>query len=281
MPETAPIWPARLDHICIATEQPDEMLAFYCDAVGYRSEQIDSDMWKLSGHRRSVLMTTGAARRLAFMAFWLDDSERLARFRGDVAAKGGLIENSNSPLFGDEAFAVSDPDGIRLVFGLADYQPAGDDGGLGAELQHLAVATRQLEKMQAFYAGTLGMQTSDNTFDQDGKLASTFFRSDSMHHTVAMFGADYSELDHHSYEVQSWNAIRDWADHFAARRIPLWWGPGRHGPGNNLFFMVEDPDNNKLEFSTELEVFSCEQAPRSWPHEEHSLNLWGGAWMRD
>ena len=34
--------------------------------------------------------------------------------------------------------------------------------------------------------------------------------------------------------------------------ITLWWGPGRHGPGNNLFFMIEDPDGHKVEFSAEL-----------------------------
>jgi len=281
MTQTAPIWPARLDHICIATGQPDEMLAFYCDDVGYQSEQLAPDMWKLTGHQRNVLLTTGDARKLDFMAFWLDDGDRFNALREDVAAKGAVIENSTSPLFGDDAFAVSDPDGTRIVFGLADYKAAEASSELGGELQHLAVATQQLDKMKAFYGETLGMRSSDNVFDEDGALTGTFFRSDSMHHTVAMFGAGYSELDHHCYEVPSWNSIRDWADHFGSKRIPLWWGPGRHGPGNNLFFMIQDPDNNKLEFSAELEVFDYETEPRTWPHEEHTLNLWGTAWIRD
>jgi catechol 2,3-dioxygenase len=66
----------------------------------------------------------------------------------------------------------------------------------------------------------------------------------------------------------------------ARLRIPLWWGPGRHGPGNNLFFMVEDPDGHKVEFSAELERMPPEMAPRTWPHEQRTLNLWGSAWMR-
>jgi len=66
----------------------------------------------------------------------------------------------------------------------------------------------------------------------------------------------------------------------ASLRIPLWWGPGRHGPGNNLFFMIEDPDGHKVEFSAELELMPHEMPPRTWPHEQRTLNLWGSAWMR-
>src|SRR5437588_10939679 len=62
--------------------------------------------------------------------------------------------------------------------------------------------------------------------------------------------------------------------------IPLWWGPGRHGPGNNLFFMIEDPDGHKVEFSAELELMPKEKPYRIWPHEQRTLNLWGSAWMR-
>jgi hypothetical protein len=66
----------------------------------------------------------------------------------------------------------------------------------------------------------------------------------------------------------------------ASLRIPLWWGPGRHGPGNNLFFMIEDPDGHKVEFSAELERVPRETDFRTWPHEQRTLNLWGSAWMR-
>jgi catechol 2,3-dioxygenase len=45
---------------------------------------------------------------------------------------------------------------------------------------------------------------------------------------------------------------------------------GRYGPGNNLFFMVEDPDGYKVE------LMPREMAARSWKHED----LWGQAWMR-
>ena len=81
-------------------------------------------------------------------------------------------------------------------------------------------------------------------------------------------------------ETTSWNDIRDWADHLGDMRIELSWGPGRHGPGNNLFFMVCDADGNMVELSAEIEEMDRYMAARQWKHEPHTLNLWGVAWMR-
>jgi catechol 2,3-dioxygenase-like lactoylglutathione lyase family enzyme len=87
-------------------------------------------------------------------------------------------------------------------------------------------------------------------------------------------------FDHFAFEVNSWNDIRDWADHMAARGVKLWWGPGRHGPGNNLFFMIKDPQGYLVEISAELEIVPDTVEKRSWPHEERTLNLWGPGFMR-
>ena len=47
--------------------------------------------------------------------------------------------------------------------------------------------------------------------------------------------------------------IRDWADHLATLHIKLWWGPGRHGPANNLF-SDRGPEGYLIEISAELEI---------------------------
>ena len=111
-------------------------------------------------------------------------------------------------------------------------------------------------------------------------MTATFLRSDPEHHSLACFRAPEVRPDHQCYEPTCWNDIRDWADHMGTQRVKLWWGPGRHGPGNNLFFMVEDPDGHKVEWSAELEVMPRDMAPRAWKHEERTLNYWGQSWMR-
>ena len=131
----------------------------------------------------------------------------------------------------------------------------------------------------SFYRDKLGARESDRVLEGED-IAAVFLRSDPEHHSFATFRAPASRPDHHCYETGGWMDIRDWGDRMASLRVPMWWGPGRHGPGNNLFFMVEDPDGHKVEFSAELERMTQEAAFRTWPHEERTLNLWGSAWMR-
>ena len=111
-------------------------------------------------------------------------------------------------------------------------------------------------------------------------MSACFLRSDPEHHSLAFFRAGHAGFDHHSYEAACWNDIRDWGDHFAARQMGIVWGAGRHGPGNNLFIFVRDPDGNHVEISAEIERFGFDQQPGTWRHEERTLNLWGSAWMR-
>jgi catechol-2,3-dioxygenase len=146
-------------------------------------------------------------------------------------------------------------------------------------LQHLVVTTLDTPRVAAFYQEALGFQVSDRVLE-NGAMTTIFLRSDPEHHSFAAFRTPAVRLDHHSLEVPDWNAIRDWADHMARLEAPISWGPGRHGPGNNLFFMVSDPDGNWVELSAELERMPLGMTGRDWPHTERTLNLWGQGMLR-
>ena len=214
----------------------------------------------------------GAAAAVPYFALTLQGPAHLAAYRASLRG----TEDFASPLLQDGAFAVTDPDGRRVAFGLSRNAPLAE--GLPGRLQHFVCATTRLAEMTAFYRG-LGMLESDRVLEKDEATA-VFLRSDPEHHSFAAFRAPESRPDHHCYETSGWLDIRDWGDRMGRLGIPLWWGPGRHGPGNNLFFMVEDPDGHKVEFSAELELMTREAPVRTWPHEQRTLNLWGSAWMR-
>ena len=110
-------------------------------------------------------------------------------------------------------------------------------------------------------------------------ITTCFFRSNKEHHSLACFKAKNVGIDHHSYEVGKWKLIRDWCDYISKRRLKLFWGPGRHGPGNNLFVFFEDCDGNKIELSAELELIKNRKF-LDWPHKERTLNLWGKSYLR-
>jgi hypothetical protein len=116
---------------------------------------------------------------------------------------------------------------------------------------------------------------------QAGEVNVCFLRAAEPHHSFAIFRAPQSHPDHHAYETTGWNDLKLWADHFASLEIPIWWGPGRHGAGNNLFFMIKDPDGNNIEISAELEIMKKGQPGKKWMGAKRAINLWGEPWIRD
>lgn len=274
-----PIWPARLNHLCLDTPDPEAMIAFYRDGLAMTAEEIGPGHWRLDGPERRLLLRRAEAAGLGYAGFAIDGEAQLAALRVRIQAAGCEISDNPSPFLRQDAFAVADPDGNLFCFG-APSEALSVGSGIAGRLQHVVVATEGLPAMMDFQDRVLGTVTSDHVLADDGAITAAFYRSDPEHHSFACFGAPEAGLDHHAYEVPDWNAIRDWADLMADLRVTSFWGPGRHGPGNNLFLMVLDPDGNKIEFSAELEHMPIDMAHRDWPHEERTLNLWGGAWMR-
>ncbi len=288
---TSPLWGAELDHIRLDSADPAKLSAFYRDAFAMARQPFADGSILLRGAGRRLIIGTGAASSQPYSAFRFADQTQLATYKAHLTARGVNLMSSPTPLFADGAFAVADPDGRQMVFGLIndtyDVENETTGGHPPGRLQHVVVATANLVPMMAFYEDTLGFVATDHVLrdDEDDHgggqtLTAVFYRSTPEHHSFAMFLSDDARPDHHAYEVSCWNDVRDWADHMATLEIKLWWGPGRHGPGNNLFFMVEDPDGYKVEISAELENMADDDPVRQWPHNERSLNLWGPGWMR-
>ena len=273
-----PLWPARLHHLRRDSADPELLARWYGALLDDRVEPLPNGEWLVQGHARRLLVGPGKPGAVPSIALAMRDAAHLAAYAAALDAAGVPRASAATPLFQEGAYAVTDPDGRRITFGLP-LRVAGVQSRLHGRLQHFVCASTRLPEMLAFYRDMLGARESDRVLEGEA-LAAVFLRSDPEHHSVAAFRAPESRPDHHCYETAGWMDIRDWGDRMANLRIPLWWGPGRHGPGNNLFFMVEDPDGHKVEFSAELELMPEDMAYRTWPHEQRTLNLWGSAWMR-
>jgi len=292
MPTESPIWLSRFDHLRLDSSEPLVMAQFYRDVMGMAFVQLDGDFYLVQGPSRRLLIGRGEKGAHPFSAWMVSHLDQLTALRKHAEQAGLKIEPCPSPLFEKNGFAVRDPDGRLAVFGLpASNLPAVADFGLAASrlparLQHAVVATTRLEEMRAFYQGRLGFILSDTVYDNQegeplGKPTIHFFRADNEHHSLAVFTGSTSRHDHHCYETTCWNDLRDWLDFLGQLDIAPWWGPGRHGPGANLFFMIKDPDGNNIEISAELEVMSRVTPPRAWPNSRRMYNLWGTSWNRD
>jgi catechol 2,3-dioxygenase len=288
--EASPLWPATLDHIRYDSPDPSKLADFYAGAMGMTKTPLDASAFLLEAPSRSIVIGAGAAGQ-PYSAFALSDGDHLRRYR--TFLEGGQVELLPSPtgLFGGDAFAVRDPDGRLAVFGTRRESrplPSGDGvaGGFPGQLEHVVVASANFPAMLRFYTETLGFMLSDTVHreapeGQEGDMNVCFLRTDERHHCLAVFRAPQSRPDHHAYETTGWNDLKLWADHFASLEIPIWWGPGRHGAGNNLFFMIKDPDGNNIEISAELETMEKGQPGRKWTNVRRATNLWGEPWIRD
>ncbi|WP_191486887.1 VOC family protein [Pseudomonas sp. FEN] len=273
--------PARLCYLHLASKEAQRQVDFYRRMLDMDGQPLADGSWLLRGPKRAMLVSPADHSGLLAAAYDLGDQARLATLRARLIEHDCALEDIDSPLLEPGAVLIRDPQGRQTIFGVSAIDPDADRPGMPGRLQHVVFQTTELEAMIDFYVNTLGFTVSDNVVDeQSGQLTTCFLRSDDEHHSLAFFRGSKNEWDHHCYETSEWNDIRDWGDRFAKERISIFFGPGRHGPGNNLFFMVVDADRNRLEFSAELEVTDASREPGNWPQEEYTLNSWGRAWIR-
>jgi catechol 2,3-dioxygenase-like lactoylglutathione lyase family enzyme len=282
---TAPQQPAlqaRLHHLQLLSPDPHALAVFYSRCLGMTITPLSRDRWLCQGPQRHLIIAPGATGTLGFAAYSVADTAVLDALAGRLRAAGIEPQRCDSSLFAPESVGFLDPDGNHFVFGVAGAEAtaSGTAGALPARLQHVVLASSNAARMLDFYCDVVGFRLSDRVVDESGAMRTCFLRTDHEHHSLAIFQADGNRLDHHCYESADWNSIRDWGDHFASMHLPVEWGPGRHGPGNNLFVFVHDPDGNWVEISAELERVAPDRPVGAWPHEERTLNSWGRGVLR-
>jgi catechol 2,3-dioxygenase-like lactoylglutathione lyase family enzyme len=268
----------KLHHLSFSTDQRDQMIEFYRDQMGMTEiEEVGGDV-VLRAKNRIMHFVDGPKNRLNYAAYGAPDQNVLDELRQKHETAGVTLSPSPSPVFGEDAYAITDPDGNQMVFGV--YSEMADDQSMAGRMQHVVVASTQVEAMIAFYSDKVGFAVTDIVRKDDGVITSCFMRSNNEHHSFAVFLGETAKLDHNCYESSSWNDIRDWADHFSDSEITIIWGPGRHGPGNNLFIMVRDPDGNPVEISAEIEQVPEDRETGNWEHNPRTLNYWGKGMQR-
>jgi len=268
---------AYLHHIALNTTRPLELAKFYEKALSIERKPIRAG-WVLSGARRKILILGNKKNSLRFASFACQDSQSFKSLKRNFIEKGIKTFQDDHSLFILDNFYILDCDGNKIYFGLAKNKKD-QISHLYAPLQHITFTSKNLDNFVDFYVNKLGFKISDKVINKRGQLTTCFMRSNQEHHTVACFLSNKSGLDHYSFEAGTWEWIKNWCDHFSKQNIQLIWGPGRHGPGNNLFAFIEDLDGNKIEISAELEIVHDRQT-KKWPHEPKTLNLWGNAIMR-
>jgi len=221
---------------------------------------------------------------LRHYGFEVRDADGVEGISKRLTAAGHTVEQL-SDIFVDGAvgspagLVVSDPDGTTVHFHSTverQGENAADPGRRPIKFQHTTLGSADVARRVAFFVDVVGFRISDQL--EDGRFA--WLRSNRDHHTLAIVNVGRSGvLDHYSYDLAEWEDFKTWCDRLTDVGVDVAWGPGRHGPGNNLFVFFDDPAGTHVELSAEMEKFHDDRVtyvPRQWRPAPSSVNLWGG-----
>ncbi len=162
-----------------------------------------------------------------------------------------LAGSSQGRADGERRFAaLRDPDGNRVELVVRDRaDSAGETRDSDRNLGHLILWSPDPTRMERFYA-VLGLRVSDRTH-----LGMSFMRCNGDHHTLgfARSVTGITGLQHAALDVGTEERVRGEHARLVAAGATCIWGPGRHGPGNNIFTYYPDPGNNLIELYGDME----------------------------
>lgn len=275
----APMPKAALSHVGLLVADPPAVAGWYARTVGLVvHETLPDGTVRLGWGRGAHALELAPGDGFGHLALELPGPAELEAFGRRLEAHGVAVSRERRPGDHPEVLVFTDHDGHRVeVHGPVDRsgEHAADPGRRPVRIHHCTLASRSVPEQAAFYEHVVGMRVSDRMGD-----AFVWLRCNEEHHTVAVVEADDDGLDHFCFEIDSWASLKTWCDELAARDVPLTWGPGRHGPGNNLFVMFDDPAGNHIELSCEMERYRddvAEYVPREWAPAAKTINLWGPA----
>lgn len=240
--------------------------------------------WGAGHHVIDLLPGDDTIAQLDHFGFEVRDDQGLDGIRERLISAGHAVEPLD-PSYLDSAIgarsglSVRSPDGTPVHFHSTverQGENAADTGRRPIKYQHITLGTADVGPIVDFFANIVGFRISDQL--ADGRFC--WLRSDRDHHTLAVVNTGRAGvLDHYSYDLAEWDDFKSWCDRLTELDVPVEWGPGRHGPGNNLFVFFNDPAGTHIELSAEMEKFYddfVDYVPRAWSPVPRSVNLWGG-----
>jgi catechol 2,3-dioxygenase len=277
----------RLGHVGLVVTDVDRYAGFLVDGLGMREVARDEDGVRLALNSRhhQVRLREGAETRCDGIGFDVSDPEGLRALRDRVDAaelevtRETPVDDSCAAGF---SFAVPHGPEVELCVGVRTAPPSGD----GADpyriahgsvprirkLGHVTIGTPQAEAVERVFVDVLGFRISDRF---PGVLA--WARCNTDHHAVGFAPARAPGLHHIAYEIESFAHYELFLDRLVGLGTRLVWGPGRHGPGNNLFAYFADPEGNLVEVYSDLIQIENEHdyEPREWTDLQEVGNSWG------
>jgi len=218
-----------------------------------------------TGDHSYILSVSKAAAPAVAAITFSGAEEQLARI--------GKIDRSFDFPGGGRGFEVRGPEAQNYRFVVEGDKPQRlDDRDKPIQLTHAVVNSTDVEASERFAVEKLGFKVSDRTAHM------RFLRCNRKHHCVAYAKSELASLNHIAFEMPSLDAVmRGMARVREAGFEPVW-GPGRHGPGNNVFGYFIAPYGGVIEYTAEVSEVGDDYkvgGPEDWKWPPGRIDHWG------
>ncbi|WP_334183134.1 VOC family protein [Novosphingobium sp.] len=198
----------------------------------------------------------------------------LEALKARVTAAGWTASRTTSDdLGGGHGLLVELPEGtiLRFLVDATETQPiTGRD--LPVKLTHVVFNAADAEACGHAVEDILGFRVSDRT------KGMVFVRCNDSHHSTAFARAGFASLNHVAFEMEDLDAVMRGIGRLRDHAMVPAWGPGRHGPGANVYAYFIAPFGPVIEFSTAVEKVPEDYqvgAPEDWTWPPNRIDQWG------
>ncbi|HEY6242017.1 MAG TPA: VOC family protein [Burkholderiales bacterium] len=200
----------------------------------------------------------------------------LDKIRRRAAAAGASL----SPLRdfdepgGGTGYFLEGPEGhvFRFVTEKKRVKKLRPDRGRPLQVTHVVLNAKDRDACTRFATGVLGFRLSDRTGFMN------FVRCDRVHHAIAYAKSGNSLLNHIAFEMTDVDAVMRGIGRLKDAGYETFWGPGRHGPGNNVFAYFVAPFGAAVEYTAEVQRVSGSYkagTPEDWKWPPNRIDHWG------
>lgn len=271
----------KLRSIELSLPDPVSAASFMVDIWGLVSAEVRGSTHYLRGSGTyPYLVSFSAGDEFVRSTTFVCDADELAQLKQRVDAKGWPARQviSNDPGEG-HGVEVELPEGELLRFLVDTTEVSAIEGHtktsrrvMPVKLTHVVFNAADAEASGHAVEEVLGFKVSDRT------KGMVFVRCNESHHSTAFARAGFSSLNHIAFEMDDLDAVMRGIGWMRDNGFEPAWGPGRHGPGDNVYAYYIAPFGPVIEYSTAVEKVGAEyQAgePDDWTWPEKRIDQWG------
>jgi catechol 2,3-dioxygenase-like lactoylglutathione lyase family enzyme len=184
----------------------------------------------------------------------------------------GRIDRSFDVPGGGKGLEVSGPEAQRYRFLTESSVERISDKDRPIQLAHAVINSTDVEACERFAVEKLGFKVSDRTAHM------RFVRCNRKHHALAYARSDFASLNHIAFEMPSLDAVMRGIARLREAGYEPVWGPGRHGPGNNVFGYFIAPYGGVIEYTAEVSEVGEDYkvgGPEDWKWPPGRIDHWG------